>query len=333
MSLPRFAYLAPATLSEALALAGADDMFVAAGTDLFVRMKERICTPGRVIGLDKIAELQGVDYSAEGGLRIGAATTLADLAEATSKIPSFQGFCDAIHLTSSPLLRNAGTIGGNLCLETRCLYYNQPPVFRKRWPLCLKLGGDICHAVKGSKTCHAVYSGDLAGILMVMNASATIAGRERSRQVAIEDLFTGSGLRPTVLSPGEILTEILIPNTPRHSGFSYQKLRLRDTLDFPILGVSLFMEFDPPEEGRRCRDARLVLSATGPSPLAIPEVGPMLKGREPTEKQIEEIGLLVKKAAAPVANTASSPKYRRDMIPVLTRRTFHSILHQKGDDR
>lgn len=328
MSLPRFEYLSPSTLSEALSQAAEDSVFVAGGTDLFVRMKDRICTPRRVIELKNIAELSGVDLSTNGELRIGAATTLTDLAETASAHPGLRGLRDAIHLTSSPLLRNSGTVGGNLCQETRCYYYNQAPIFRKRWQLCFKLGGDKCHAVKGSKECHAAYCGDLAGPLMAMKATATIASRRGLREINVGDLFTGLGIRPTVLEPDEILTEISIPNLPRAYGFSYQKLRLRDTIDFPILGISLFLEFDPSEDERRCQDVRLVLSATGPSPLLVHEAGRLLRGQIVTEKHAEELALLVKKVAKPVANMASSPRYRREMISVLTRRALQSAVEQ-----
>ncbi len=332
MSLPRFAYLAPFTSAEALSLAGEDSLFVGAGTDLFVRMKERLCKPTRLIWLENIADLRGVTVSASGEVCIGAATTLTDLAEAVSGNPRLRGLRDAIHLTSSPLLRNTGTIGGNLCQETRCSYYNQPPIFRKRWPLCHKLGGDRCHVVKGSETCHAVYSGDLAGPFMALQATVTIASPRGSQKIDMEDFFTGSGLRPTVLASDEILTEIRIPNPPRSAGFSYQKLRLRDTIDFPILGISLYLELDGATEGSRCRDARLVLSAAGPLPLIIDAAGQALKGKVVTEKQAEEIGLLVRKMAKPVANTASSPAYRREMITVLIRRALVGALEQAGRD-
>jgi len=325
LSLPRFAYLRPATLSEAFSLGGDDTAFVAGGTDLFVRMKDRLCAPQRVIELKNIAELSGLTPLPNGGLRIGAATTLSELADIASTNPAWRGLREAIELTSSPLLRNCGTVGGNLCLQTRCTYYNQPPIFRKRWPPCFKVGGDRCHVVKGSDRCHAVYSGDLAGPLMVLQATVTIASSRGSRQRDVADIFTGSGLRPTLLAADEIMTEILLPPLPPSFGFTYQKLRLRDTIDFPLLGISLFLEFDPARGARRCRDARLVLSAAGPAPLVVPDAGPLLRGQVITEKHAEPLGLLAKKIAMPVANTASSPGYRREMIPVLLRHALRSI--------
>ena len=328
MSLPRFEYLTPSTLSEALSLTAKDTAFVSGGTDLFVRMKERLCLPKRLVGLGDVEELRGIKSLPNGDLRIGAATTLTDLADAFSAMPGGEGLRDAVCLTASPLLRNSGTVGGNLCQESRCTYYNQPPIFRKHWPLCFKLGGNICHVVKGGKTCYAVYSGDLAGTLMALKATVTIAGPRGTRDVDLGNFFTGSGIRPTVMEPDEILVEVRITKLPSFFGFSYQKLRLRDTIDFPLLGISLFMEFDSPKDGRQCTDARFVLNAAGPSPLVIAEAEAQFKGRVVTGEMAVEAGLLVQKMAKPVANTASSPRYRKAMIPVLTRRALQSALEQ-----
>ena len=330
MTLPRFEYLNPSTLADALSMAGGESVFVAGGTDLFVRMKERITAPKRVIGLGNIAGLRSAEHLPDGGLRIGAAITLTDLAETLADRPQWRGLKNAIELTSSPLLRNAGTVGGNLCQEGRCYYYNQPPIFRKRWPLCFKLGGDRCHVIKGSDVCHAVYSGDLAGPLMAMKATVTIAGPGGTKKIEVGDFFTGSGLRPVRLAADEILTEIGIPKPPLSCGFSYQKLRLRDTIDYPLLGISLFLEFDPEAKVRRCLEARLVLNAAGPVPLVVPEVGQLLSGQVLTEKQAAEVGQVVRKMAHPVANTASTPRYRREMVEVLTRRAFQQALDQAG---
>ncbi len=329
MSLPRFEYRSPSSLSEALAAAGGDAVIVAGGTELFVRLKDRIGTPNRVIGIGDIAELKGMDFLETGGLRIGAGTRLAELAEALGTHPRWRSLGDAVLLTSSPLLRNAGTVGGNLCQESRCYFYNQPPIFRKRWESCFKLGGDRCHVVKGGKECYAVYSGDLAGPLMALKATAVVAGMKGKKTVEVGDLFTGLGARPTSVEPGEILTEIALSALPAAAGFNYQKLRLRDTIDYPLMGISLLLEFAPAEP-RTCLEARLVLSATGPAPVLIPEVGELLKGKPINEKLIEEAGELVRKKAHPVANTASTPKYRRDMVPVLVRRAFHQAAERAG---
>lgn len=325
MSLPRFEFVAATSVEEACSLAGPDSMFVAGGTDLFVSMKQRIHTPGRLIGLAEIAELRGVSPTEEGGLRIGSATTVATLADWTSARPEWAGLGGAAKKTSSPLLRNAGTVGGNLCLDSRCSFYNQPPIFRTRWGPCLKLGGETCHAVRRSTTCHAVYSGDLAGPLMAWAATATLAGPAGMRTAPVDDLFTGEGIRPLCLEPGEILVAIDIPKPPPFLRFSYQKLRLRDTLDFPLMGVSLFLELDGPGAGARCRNARVVLNAAGPAPLLVPEARDLLEGRAPTEELAGELGALVRGSARPVGNTAAGAGYRVNMIPVLVRRALRAV--------
>ncbi len=346
MTLPRFEYLAPASVEEACALADVDSAFLAGGTDLLVCMKQRLHAPLRVIGLAGIAELRGIARTDEDGLRVGAATTLTELADWASTHPEWASLSDAIRQTSSPLLRNAGTVGGNLCLDTRCTFYNQPPIFRARWGPCLKLGGGTCHAVRRSTSCHAVYSGDLAGPLIAWSATATIATAEgRRRKLAVNDLFTGEGIHPLGLGPDEILVEIEIPKPPPTTRFSYQKLRLRDTLDFPLAGVSLFAEVDTPEVdapgadtprpdtpgadasvvGARLHGARVVLNATGPAPLLLPEAGALLEGREVDEALAVELGELLQKSVKFAGNTAAGSTYRKAMIPVLARRALRDM--------
>lgn len=325
MSLPRFVFVAAASVEEACALVERDGMFLAGGTDLLVSMKQRIRTPGRLIGLGNIAELQGVTTTEDGGLRIGAATTITALAEWASARSEWATLGEAAGKTSSPLLRNAGTVGGNLCLDSRCTFYNQPAIFRQRWGPCLKFGGDVCHAVRRSPTCHAVYSGDLAGPLMAWAATATVAGRAGRRTVSVADLFTGDGIRPLCLEPEEILIAIDIPKPPPFARFSYQKLRLRDTLDFPLMGVAVFLELDGPAADARCRDARVVLNAAGPAPLLVPEAGDLLVGRVPSEDLAADVGAVLRARAHPVGNTAAGAGYRAKMIPVLARRALRNV--------
>jgi CO/xanthine dehydrogenase FAD-binding subunit len=151
-------------------------------------------------------------------------------------------------------------------------------------------------------------------------------GDHPAREIGLQRFFSGSGIKPNILKFNEILTEILIPTPLEHSGCSYQKLRLRDTMDFPLLGVSVFLHL----EGRdgRCGDARLVLGAVGPSPVVVEEAAQLMRGKEITPKLIEEVSQIAWKAAHPVANTASSPRYRREMVRVLTRNAIQEALNR-----
>ncbi len=328
MSLPKFTYEAPSTLAAALSAAGEGTAFVAGGTDLFVRMKGRLQTPAKVIGLQGIEELREIRLGDNGALTVGAAVTLTQLAED----PQVQGRApwlrEAIEQTASPLLRHAGTLGGNLCQETRCSHYNQPPIFRKRWGSCFKLGGNVCHVAKGGDTCYAVYAGDLAGPLLAAQASVTLAGPSGTRTVPLADLFSGSGTRPLALAAHEILTQVRIPNLPRSAAISYQKLRLRDTIDYPLAGVSSYLEVEGEGAGARCRDARLVLNAVGPCPVLVEEAGEALRGQELTVERLDEAAGLVQKRARPIANAASSPSYRREMFKVLARHALTTSLER-----
>jgi len=217
-----------------------------------------------------------------------------------------------------------GTLGGNLCLDTRCCYFNQPSFLKMRWEPCLKIGGKVCHVVKKSDTCHAVYSGDMAAPLIALHAKVRLAGERRKNETNLLSFFTGSGIEPNILKFNEILTEIRIPAIPENAGYSYRKLRLRDTVDFPLLGVAVFVQLDG-KDGK-CRKVRLVLGAVGPAPLVVEEATRLMRGERITAKLIGEVAEAARKAARPVDNTASSPRYRGQMIPLFIRQAFDEAL-------
>jgi 4-hydroxybenzoyl-CoA reductase subunit beta len=300
--------------------------FLAGGTDLLVAMKARISCPDPLIDLNSISELKGIKWDKKRGLRVRALTTLTQLKENPIVQKHFPILSQTVPLVSTPQLQNMGTVGGNLCLNTRCYYYNQSVFLKKRWEPCFKIGGMTCHVVKGGDSCYAVYSGDMAPLLIALGAKVRVVGNHSTREIELRRFFSGSGIKPNILKFNEILTEILIPVAPERSGFSYQKLRLRNTMDFPLLGVSVFLHL----EGRdgRCKDIRLVLGAVGPSPLVVDEVAQLVEGKDITPKLIEEVSQVAWKAAHPVANTASSPKYRREMVRVLTKNAIEEALNR-----
>jgi 4-hydroxybenzoyl-CoA reductase subunit beta len=325
MHLPTFQYVAPRQVKKAISLQKKSGKFLAGGTDLFVAMKERISCPELLIDLNTISELKGVEWCEKKRLRLGALSTLTQLRENPIVQKHFPVLSQTVALMSTPTLQNMGTIGGNLCLDTRCYYYNQSGFLKKRWEPCFKIGGKTCHVVRGGDSCYAVYSGDMAFPLIALGAKVKIIGDDSAREIALKKFFSGSGIKPNVLKFNEILSEILIPTPPEHSGCSYRKLRLRDTMDFPLLGVSVFLHL----EGRngRCKDARLVLGAVAPSPLVVEEAAQLIRGKEITPKLIEEVSQIAWKTAHPMANTASSPKYCREMVRVFTRNAIQEALN------
>jgi len=324
MGLPKFQYIAPRKVAKAISLQKESGKFLAGGTDLFVAMKERIFHPELLIDLNKISELKGIEWDKKKRLRVGALTTLTQLKENPIVQKDFPVLSQTVPLVSTPQLQNMGTVGGNLCLDTRCYFYNQSVFLKKRWEPCFKIGGKTCHVVRGGDSCYAVYSGDMASPLIALGAKVKVMGDRDAREIELQRFFSGSGIKPNILKFNEILSEILIPTPPEHSGCSYQKLRLRDTIDFPLLGVSVFMHLEG-KDGR-CEDARFVLGAVGPSPLVVEEVAQRMRGKEMTLTLIEEVSQIAWKAAHPVANTASSPKYRREMVRVLTKKAFDEAM-------
>jgi 4-hydroxybenzoyl-CoA reductase subunit beta len=326
MSLARFEFVAPKTVAEAISLQKDGGKFIAGGTDLLVAMKQRMMRPGILVDLNEISNLKKIRWDMKDGLRIGPLVSLTQLKEDPLIKTHLPILSQIVPLVSTPQLRNMGTIGGNLCLDTRCYYYNQPVFLKKRWEPCFKIGGKVCHVVKSGETCYAVYSGDMSAPLMALESRVKIAGSSKIKELELREFFSGSGIKPNILRFDEILTEIVIPPQPEFSGLSYQKLRLRDTMDFPLLGVAVLIRLDG--ENGRCEDFRLVLGAVGPSPIVLEKAAEIMHGKKITEELSNRVSQEAQKAAHPVDNLASSPSYRREMVRVLTRNAIHEALER-----
>ena len=326
MRLPKFRYLSPRQTGKAISLQETSGKFLAGGTDLFVSMKERISCPELLIALNAISELKGIGWDKKKRLRIGALTGLTQLKEDPLVQKHIPILSQTVPLVSTPQLQNMGTVGGNLCLDTRCYYYNQSAFLKKRWTPCFKMGGKTCHVVKGGDSCHAVYSGDLASPLIALGASVKVVGEGSAREIALQTFFSGSGIKPNILKFNEIVSEVVLPAPPDYSGYSYRKLRLRDTMDFPLLGVAVFLQLEG--KNGRCKDVRLVLGAVSPSPLVVEEAAQLMRDREITPKLMKEVSDVAWKTAHPVANTASTPRYRREMVRVFTKNALEEALNR-----
>ena len=325
MHLPPFKYAAPKTLTKAVSAQTTSGKFLAGGTDLLVTLKEKVVAADTLVDLNGIVRLKGVKRDQKTKeIRVGALATLNRLKENPLIQEHFPIISQSVSLVSTFQLRNMGTLGGNLCLDTRCTYYNQPSFLKVRWAPCLKIGGKVCHVVKGKKICHAVYSGDMASLLIALDAKARVTGPKGMREINLKRFFSGSGIKPNILKYNEILTEICLPPLPEYSGVSYRKLRLRDTMDFPLLGVAIFIQMDG--KNGRCRNVRLVLGAVGPAPVVVEAAPAIVRGQQITSKLIEEVSRAARKMAHPVDNTASSPRYRRQMIPLFIKNAFDEAM-------
>jgi 4-hydroxybenzoyl-CoA reductase subunit beta len=327
MHLPAFKYAAPKTLAKAVSAQTTSGKFLAGGTDLLVTLKENAVAADILVDLNGIARLTGVKRDQKTNeIRIGALTTLSSLMENPLVQEHFPVISRSVSLVSTFQLRNMGTLGGNLCLDTRCTYYNQPSFLKMRWEPCLKIGGKVCHVVKGKRICHAVYSGDMASLLIALNAKVRVTGPKGMQEVNLKRFFTGSGIKPNILKFNEILTEVCLPPLPEYSGVSYRKLRLRDTMDFPLLGVAVFIQMEG--KNGKCRNVRLVLGTVGSAPVVVETAPTMMRGKYITPKLIEAVSKAARKVAHPVDNTASSPRYRRQMIPLFVRNAFDEALER-----
>ncbi len=304
MILPRFAFHKASSIDEALALhkefAG-NALYLSGGTDLVPRIKLRLAKPEALIDLKGIKTLETVEQD-DRWIRIGAMATISDLMKnplVAEYVPVFQA---SLESTSCETLQMRGTIGGNLLQNTRCLFYNQSEFWRKSKGFCLKVGGEKCNAVPGAAVCLANYCSDNAAALLTVNAEINVAGPEGQRQLPLGDLFSGKAGRPFTLKPGEILTHVLIPKKKTRGG--YEKLRLRGSVDYPLLGVAL-------SSGNEA--VRLAVGAVGPRPYVFD-----MAGWE--EQSLHDVIAQAKATARPAPNTVVETAYRRDMIPIFIER-------------
>src|SRR5579883_2192806 len=241
LRLPPFRYLAPRTLAQAvrlLAQEGERAMPVAGGTDLYPNMKRRQFTPPVLIGLRGIEELKHIEGSPEQGMRIGAGVTLATVADHPALQQCYPALATAAASVSTPQLRNMGTLGGNLLLDTRCNYYNQTEFWRQSIGYCMKKDGDVCLVAPGSPRCWAISSADTAPVLVSLGAQARLVSERGERVLPVRELFRDDGMHPYNREPDEILSEILLPPADGWRSV-YLKLRRRGSFDFPILGVAI----------------------------------------------------------------------------------------------
>lgn len=281
-----FEYFAPTTLSEALMLLrrySGRASVLGGGTDLFVSMKKREKSPEYVVNLKRIPGLDYVSFSETDGLRIGTLTTLQSITQYINSSPLLQDRCgplaNACKKVGTPQIRNMGTAGGNLCLETRC------KSSRDGSDKCFKRGGNLCHVVKGGDRCYAVMASDLSTILIALDSKVMIAG-QIERLIPLEDLYTGEGKRAIRLEPDEVLTEIRVPPQELHSQAPFLKFRWRESLDFPIVNSAARVLRD--HTLGTCKEVRIVLGTLTSAPIRLKKTEAFLKNRMLSDQVIEE---------------------------------------------
>jgi len=321
MRLPTFAYYAPDSVGEATKILRNDNAtIVAGGTDLWPNMKRRQVEPKTVVTLRKLDSLKGIEWRADGTLRIGPMETLRAIERDTRVREELPALWKAVVSISTPLLRNQGTIGGNLNLDTRCFYLNQNFEWRRTINHCLKCTGDTCWTAPGGDKCWAVNSSDGVPAMIALDATYVLEGPDGAREVKAADLYNVTDGREWLTrQPDEIMTDILIP--PQGDARStYLKLRRRDAFDFPVLGVAARIRGNGTVEA-----ADIILNAVGPAPIRCEESEEALIGYELKAETIEEARALATRAAKPLDNTDHMPSYRKRMIRVFVKRALEEL--------
>jgi 4-hydroxybenzoyl-CoA reductase subunit beta len=326
MRLPRFAYHAPRSVAEAadlLAQGAGDAMLVGGGTDLLPNMKRRQQTPTVLVGLRGISEL--IRVAVDDGLTIGAGTTLSALLELPSVREQYTGLWQAAAQIATPHLRNMGTLGGNLCLDTRCNYYDQNYEWRKAIDFCMKKDGATCWVATSSPKCLAVSSTDLAPMLVALNAVVSLQSADGVRHVPVAQLYRNDGINYLSRRPNEVLTEVQLPKAYGWRS-TYWKLRRRGSFDFPVLSVAVALKC---AADGTVEAARIALGAVASCPVEAGDASASLVGDRLTDHAIERAAEMAARPARPMDNTDFSLVWRKRMT-----RDFvtYALREVRGDD-
>ena len=329
--LPKFSYVRPDMLSNAVKHLQAEGAALhAGGTDLLGCLRERIIACDKIVSISGLTELAGIKTTPGGGLRIGALTTITELAENATVKDTFPGLAGAAAEVASPQLRNQGTVGGNLCQKPRCWYY------RDEFP-CLRKGGDRCFAMAGENQFHAIFGhdhicaivhpSDTAPMLVALDAKALVTGPQGERTIAVADLHVLPAVNvqaETVLGQGEIITHIEVPPPAKGLSTSYRKIRARQSWDFSLAGVALALV----REGDKVVRANIVLSGAAPIPWRSREAEQLLTGHPLTDDSIAA----ATQAAVAGAQPLRANGYKNAMFQGMLKEELHKVRKGKNDE-
>jgi 4-hydroxybenzoyl-CoA reductase subunit beta len=325
MRLPPFRYLKPSSAREAARMladhAPEDAMAVSGGTDLYPNMKRRQFEPKVLVGLRGLEGGRQISSARDGALHIGGLATLQSLERSELLQSVAPALSKAAGLVSSPILRHMGTIGGNLCVDTRCTYYNQTYDWRKAIHFCMKKDGEICWVAPSSSRCWAVSSSDCAPVLIALGAEVALASPSGERRIPVKDLYRSDGIDFLAKTREDIVTSIHVPPLDGLRA-TYWKLRRRDSIDFPILGVAAAVE--TAKDGTVSK-SRIVLTAVESAPVVAEKAEAALVGKKLTDDVIEEAAALAYRPAKPLDNTDLSHPYRKKMAKVYVARALREL--------
>jgi 4-hydroxybenzoyl-CoA reductase subunit beta len=324
LRLPEFNYYQPRSLKQAtraLADLGADAMLVAGGTDVYPKMKRGQFTPRHLVSVRALRELKGIRQTKD-GLWIGAGESLTAVSNHRLIAKHLPALAHAAESVSTPQLRNMGTIGGNVFVDTRCNYYDQTFFWRQAVGFCMKKDGDICLVAPGSSKCLAIASSDTSPVLVSLGAEAILVNKQEERRIKLEDLYRDDGIDYAAKGKDEILRGLFIPRHSLGRRNAYLKLRRRGSFDFPILGVAATM--DANDQGE-CRHVSVALTAVASAPKVVPEASTLLEGKKVTKELIDAVAEAAAKISHPLDNADLDYWYRKRMAKVYTQRALAQV--------
>ena len=317
----------PLTIAEAVSLLAETPAArpIAGGTDLVPNLRDGLGEPPALVDLSAIDGFDRIE-SAAGGVTIGAGTTLARLAADDGIRDAIPALAEAATTIAGPGHRTMATIGGNLCLDTRCVFYNQSAWWRKSNAFCLKHDGDTCHVAPQGERCHAAFSGDLAPVLLVLGVEVDIAGSGSARRMPLADLYVDDGAAHLTLARDELLVAVHVPAQPPHARCGYRKARARGAIDFPLAGVAARAV----SEGGVIGQIRVALTGTNPRPFLLDGVAEFA-GRTVDDALLAQLGKLVQKQVSPMRTTVTGSNYRRQVAAVLAQRLVRALAGGDGE--
>jgi 4-hydroxybenzoyl-CoA reductase subunit beta len=322
--LPKFEYIEPQDVKEAVSILQNEPAakILAGGTDLLVNMKHRVERPSVLVNIKHLSDLNDVRHN-NGDIRIGALTPLKKLYTTALVMENLPGLAQAASSVGSYHHQVMGTLGGNICQQNRCKFFNQSQWWRSSRPTCYKAGGEICHVVNKKEICYSSYCGDMAAVLLVMNATILLTGPGGSRELSVQDFFSADGKAPLSLNTGEILTEIIIPAESVEGISIYKKFANRDSIDFPIVGTALWVS-------EKKKEYRVAFTAVDRKPLRAQKVEAFLKGKTPDQNAIKEASDLAVREAKPLKTSVYTPSHKRRMMGLLFQSAANEAMRRSS---
>jgi 4-hydroxybenzoyl-CoA reductase subunit beta len=328
-TLPDFVVRHAGTVAEAVALLAAEPnaRLLAGGTDLVPNLRRGLEAPAVLVDLGAATELRVLRADTD-GLEIGAGVTLAALAAHAGIARTHPAIVEAARAVAGPGHRAVATVGGNLCLDTRCVYYNQSAWWRAANGYCMKRGGEVCHVAPQGNRCHAAFSGDLAPALIALDARVEVRGAAGARTIPLAELYADDGAAHLRLARDEVLVGVRVPATALVSG--YRKARVRAAMDFPLAGVAVALGLDA---ARGALSAlRVALTGTNSRPLLLAGADELL-GRRADDATLGALGKLVQKQAGSMRTTVVASNYRRQVAVALAKRLVAELAELAAGTR